>query len=250
MTHSPGALRTDTVVQLERLDLGTFNVGPGLRVIPISGWLMTTGGGRRMLLDTGFPPGYAVNGRAMALADGLDRFGHLMDFGEQHTILGALALRGLTAGDISHVLLSHSHIDHIGGLPCFPDAEIILGAAERAAPRPLYFGAARPMAWPDARYRTLTRTTDICHGLRMIATPGHTAGHMSALVTLPGLTVVLAADAINRHSEPSEGYPDADDPVQAALSGNHLLQLAHRLGATLIPGHQPISGTLEKDLWQ
>ena len=250
MTHGSGALQADKVVQLERLDLGTFDVGPGLRLIPVSGWLITTGSGRRMLLDTGFPPGYAVNGHAMAAADGLDRFGRLVGFGPHQTILGALALRGLTAGAISHVLLSHSHIDHIGGLPGFPNAEIILGATERALPRPLYFGTARPMPWPDARYRSLTATTDICHGLRMIATPGHTAGHMSALVTLRSQTVVLAADAINRHSEPSEGYPDADDPVQAALSGNHLLQLAHRLGATLIPGHQPISGTLEKDLWQ
>ena len=235
------ALRRDRVMRLDQLDFGRFDVGPGQRLIPISGWLITTDAGRRILLDTGFPPAYANDERAMAEADGLNAFGRLVGFAPQHTALGALAARGLAARDISHVLLSHSHIDHIGGLPDFPDAEIILSAAERALPQPLYFGTARSMPWPDAAYRLLDKTTDLCTGLRMLATPGHTPGHMSALVSLPGLAVVLAVDAINRASEPSEGYPDALDPVTAARSGAQLQRLARRHGAALIPGHEPIA---------
>ena len=234
-------LADDHVTALDHLDLGRFDVGPGRRLIPISAWLITTASGRRMLLDTGFPPAYAVDARAAALADGLDSFGRLVDFTPQHTILGALALQGLTAADISHVLLSHSHIDHIGGLACFPDAQIILGATERALPKPLYFGPASTMAWPKTRYLTLTKTTQICGGLRMIATPGHTPGHMSALVRIGSTAHVLAIDAINRLSEPGEGYPDAMDPVQAALSGTHLMHLARRHTAVLIPGHEPLA---------
>ncbi len=236
-------LRRDQVVALDRLDLGRFDVGPGQRLIPISAWLITTAAGRRLLLDTGFPPAYATDEREMALADGLDGFGRLVGHTVDHTILGALALRGLTAADISHVLLSHSHIDHVGGLDCFPDAEVILSAEEHAEPRPLYFGKRRPMDWPDVRYRSLTGTTEICGGLRMIATPGHTAGHMSVLIRLDGQAVVLAVDAINRFSEPTEGYPDASDPVLAARSGKRLMDLARRHKARMIPGHEPLSGT-------
>jgi N-acyl homoserine lactone hydrolase len=241
MTPRFDTLRRERVASLQHLDLGRFDVGPGKRLIPISAWLITTDSGRRMLLDTGFPPAYAQHERATALADGLDVFGRLVDFGPQQTILGALAGLGVEAREITHVLLSHSHIDHVGGLPCFPDAEIILSAAEHALPRPLYFGPAQPMVWPDARYRPLGRTTEICHGLRMIATPGHTPGHMSVLVRLPGETVVLAVDAINRHSEPAEGYPDAMDPATAAVSGRRLLALARRHRATLVPGHEPVA---------
>jgi N-acyl homoserine lactone hydrolase len=235
-------LRQDRIAQLERLDLGVFDVGPGKRLIPITGWLLGTQAGRRLLIDTGFPPAYATEERAMALTDGLDRFGRLVNFRTEHTISGALARHGLSPADISHLILSHSHIDHVGGLPLFGHAQIILSAAEHALPRPLYFGAAQPMVWPpEARYRVIRRATELCHGLRLIPTPGHTPGHLSALVRTPLGTFVLAVDAINRHSEPAEGYPDAEDPATAARSGRRLMSLARREGAELIPGHEPLA---------
>lgn len=236
---TPPPLRQDRIARLDRLDLGTFDVGPGKRLIPITGWLLGTAGGRRLLIDTGFPPAYANDGPAMALADGLGSFGRLVGFNSRHTIQGALALHGLTPTDISHLLLSHSHIDHVGGLPLFAHAQIILSAAEHSLPRPLYFGAAQPMAWPKARYRALIRSTQICQGLRVLVTPGHTPGHLSFLVRTPEGAFVLAIDAINRFSEPAEGYPDAVDPVTAARSGRRLMALARRHDATLIPGHEP-----------
>lgn len=241
MTQPIPPLRHDSIARLDRLDLGTFDVGPGKRLIPITGWLLTTQAGRRLLIDTGFPPAYATDERSTALADGLDSFGRLVEFTHRHTITGALALHGLKETDISHVLLSHSHIDHVGGLVLFTHAEIILSATELALPRPLYFGAAQPMTWPKARYRALSRTTQICQGLRFIATPGHTPGHMSALVQCSQGAFVLAIDAINRFSEPAEGYPDASAPATAALSGRRLAALARRHGAQLIPGHEPLA---------
>ena len=49
----------------------------------------------------------------------------------------------------------------------------------------LDFGAVQPMAWPEARYRTVTEETKLCDGVTLIPTPGHTAGHLSALLALP-----------------------------------------------------------------
>ena len=232
-------LRQETVARLHALDLGLFDVGPGKRRILCPGFLMITDAGTCILLDTGFPAAYANDGRAAALADGLVRFGRLVDFSPAQTAAGALALLGLAVTDVSHVILSHSHIDHVGSLPLFAHAEIILTAAERAEPAPLYFGPNRPMAWPQARYRTLNRATQICQGLRLIPTPGHTAGHLSALVTIGGQNVLLTADAINRASEPAEEFPDADDPILAAKSAAKLLALARKTGAEVIYGHEP-----------
>ena len=220
------------------LDLGRFEVRGGERVIGIPGFLLQTDRGANILFDTGFPPDYLTD-PARPGQDGLPRFGRLLDYRPEQTAEGALALLGLAPADIDLTILSHGHIDHVGSLPLFTHAPILMTARERAEPAPLYFGQARPIPWPDAAYRLIDADTPVCDGLTLIPTPGHTAGHLSALLTLPDSRhVILAADAINRASEPAEGFPDADDPATAKASADRLLSLAPP-GALLIYGHEP-----------
>lgn len=226
------------VAQMHILDLGLFEVRGGERVIGIPGFLATTDKGARILIDGGFPPSYATDPAAAAQADGLGSFGRLLDYGPRQTLPGQLALLGLTPDDIDLAVLTHGHIDHVGALPLIR-CPLILTATERTDPRPRYFGPMRPMDWPDLPTHRIDAETALCDGLRLIPTPGHTPGHLSLLVTLPTGPLILAADAINRQGEPSEGYPDAEDPVTAARSGTMLLSLADHLAARRIWGHDP-----------
>jgi N-acyl homoserine lactone hydrolase len=228
----PGRLARLTI-----LDLGLFEVRGGERLIGIPAFILETDGGARILFDTGFPPAYATD-PDIAHRDGLPSFGRLVDYSHGQTAPGALAALGLTPGDIDLVILSHGHIDHVGALPLFSHAPIVMTRAERADPRPSYFGQARPMDWPQADYRLIAAETPICSGLTLIPTPGHTPGHLSAILDLPQTgRVILAADAINRASEPDEGFADAADPVAAKASADRLLALAP--GAFLVYGHDP-----------
>jgi N-acyl homoserine lactone hydrolase len=220
------------------LDLGLFDVRDGERIIGIPGYLMQTDRGANILFDTGFPPDYLTD-PDRPQKDGLPRFGRLIDFRRDQTVEGALALLGLAPSDIDLVILSHGHIDHVGSLPLFAHAPIVLTAIERAEPAPLYFGNTRPIPWPDTTYHQIDTDTPVCDGLTLLPTPGHTPGHLSALLDLPdGRRVILAADAINRASEPAEAFTDSMDPAASQTSAARLLALATP-GTTLIYGHEP-----------
>lgn len=226
------------VTRLYILDFGSFDVGPGKRTIGIPGFLLETDQGAHILVDTGFDPAYASDYAATDSRDHLSGFGRLINFTARQTAAGQLALLGLAPADITHLILTHGHIDHVGSLPLFT-CPIILTAAERAAPRPVYWGDVRPIAWPNAPYTLITVETDLCQGLRVLPTPGHTPGHLSLLITLPSGAVIIAADAINRQSEPAEGFPDADDAATAAVSAAHLFTVQSEHQARLIYGHDP-----------
>lgn len=232
-------LSAHTVTRLYILDFGTFDVGPGKRTIGIPGYLLETDHGARILVDTGFDPAYASDYTATDARDGLSGFGRLTGYSARQTAAGQLALLGLVPADITHLILTHGHIDHVGSLPLFR-CPIILTEAERSLTRPVYWGDVRPIDWPDAPYTLISAETDLCNGLRVLPTPGHTPGHLSLLVTLPGGAVMIAADAINRQSEPAEGFPDADDPAAAARSAARLFALQAEHSAQLIYGHDPV----------
>ncbi len=223
-----------TLKRLYVLDLGLFRVNSG-RVIGIPGFLIQTQDGQHILVDSGFPNKYADCERA-SLEDDLGSFGHLIDFGTRHLVAGQLALLGLTLAEINLFVLSHGDIDHIGALPEFAGREIVVGAAERAMPRPRYFADHQPMAWPEAQYRLIETDTLLMPGLEVLFTPGHSPGHLSIMLELPQTgPVLLTCDAISRPAELHDGTLR----TQALFQAERLMRLAHDGAAMVIYGHDP-----------
>jgi len=113
-------------------------------------------------------------------------------------VVDQLALRGMVPDDITHVACSHLHFDHCGCNGRFPRAKILIQRAEMDAARKP--GSPYGRRWWDVAldYHLLDGEHDVFGDgtVVLFPTPGHTAGHQSAIVqTARQRRFVLAADA-------------------------------------------------------
>ena len=234
-------------VSLMVLDYGLFKVHANGRIIGICGFLLRTDHDETVLIDAGFPKNYADDPVAASAADGLGSFGEVLTLTRANLPAGQLALAGISLSDVDLFILTHSHIDHIGGIADLPDVPILLATAERALPRPLYFGKRQPMEWPDRTYLTIDGDCDIGPGFRALFSPGHAPGQLAFMVELPATgAVLMTSDAISRPAEVDEQFDTAPNPDQACSSAARLLALAAAADAFIIYGHCPQQWTTLK----
>ena len=130
----------------------------------------------------------------------------------------ALALARIDPKEVTHLAMTHLHIDHVGGLidtqgkARFENAELISGAGDwdfftsdavmaRANERIRQsLQVSRNSILPYAeRRRELQGEAEIASGLRMMPLPGHTPGHSGILVEDGDSRLLIWGDTI--HSE-------------------------------------------------
>ncbi len=154
--------------------------------------------------------------------------------GGEEQILAGLEALGASWGDVRHVVLTHSHGDHVGGLTTVlqnaPQATGYAGTADLP-------GIADLVPNPDALVGV--DDGDEVFGLQVIGTPGHTAGHIAVFDSQSGLLV--AGDALNGNNGLTGANPDFSiDMGQANAS---VKRLAERSVDTVLMGHgDPVVG--------
>ncbi len=231
----------DTIRRLTILDYGRFLVHENNRIIGLPGYLLQTHDGENILVDTGFPAWYVDDIDAASEADGLGSFGVLIEFDALNLPTSQLALAALTPADIDILIITHTDIDHVGGIADFPGATIVIAEAERALPRPRYFADQTPIAWPPHDdWIIVTEDMQLRPGIQLLTTPGHSPGQLSLQVRLPKSgAILLTSDAISRPGEIEEGFPTAWDADLAKKSAQKLMAIAQQAGAKIIYGHDP-----------
>lgn len=124
---------------------------------------------------------------------------------------------GLAPEQVTMIVVTHFHADHISGLtdaegrPVFANAEVVVpeaewaywmddGIASRApeAMRGAFAGVRRRFGPYQARLRRLAAGAEVAPGIRAVATPGHTPGHTSYLLADGDDQVMLLGDVTNR----------------------------------------------------
>ena len=145
----------------------------------------------------------------------------------------AAALDGLGIGwtDVSTVILTHLHRDHVGSL----------GDVMMAAPDAVGFAGAPDIpSIPSPRTLTPVDDGDSVFGLDIIATPGHTPG--SIVVHDPGSGLLVAGDAMRGGDGGVIGaHPRFSDDM--ALANGSIKKLAALDFDTVVFGHgDPVFG--------
>jgi glyoxylase-like metal-dependent hydrolase (beta-lactamase superfamily II) len=180
---------------------------------------------------------YVLLGERPALVDsGLPESGPAV-----HDGLRAL---GLSADDVTLVLLTHEHGDHAGGAGAFPNA---LLAAHPLAAAKLRHGDGRATYAPAARQPELELyDRSVVHAgglaLRVLHTPGHTSGSICLYEESQGL--LFTGDTAFARGTLTGVY-------ESGSRGDHVSSLQRLLALpvrVLLPGHGHVSEDPRGDL--
>ena len=134
------------------------------------------------------------------------------------TIVNSLDAIGLSPEDVTHVLFTHAHPDHIWGLlddfdePVFYNATYMMGRTEwdywwnpetvntigdaRAA---FAVGAKRRMEMIEDAVTLFDDGQEVLPGIAAVSTPGHTPGHMAFELRDGSTSAMVLGDAIGNH---------------------------------------------------
>ena len=107
----------------------------------------------------------------------------------------ALAEHDLSPADVRIVINTHLHFDHCGQNAVFKHAPFYVQRAELERGRREEDETREWFDFAGAKFELVDGDAQIAEGVRVIATPGHTAGHQSVLVEAGDGEAVMIGDA-------------------------------------------------------
>jgi 4-pyridoxolactonase len=164
---------------------------------------------------------------------------------EEQTIPAQLERCGFGLGDVTAVVNSHLHIDHVGGNQLFKSTGVRHLIHERELEQarnhePFEFFGYSDKSWDyeGANIETFGGDLELAPGIRLLETPGHTVGHCSVLLKgdrplLFAMDVAYTAVAMDRGIQP--GFHN--NPHDGVLAIARVKEVAAEHGAQILYSH-------------
>lgn len=177
----------------------------------------------------------------------------------------AMDALGITADDVTHVVFTHAHPDHLWGVlddfdePLFANATHMMGKQEweywidpetantiGAGRESFAAGAIRRLQILQDRIVTFDPETEILTGINAVASYGHTPGHMSFELRQGNEACMIVGDAIGNHhlafAQPLWASGADQDPELAGRTRADLLARLADRQMPMIGYHLPQGG--------
>lgn len=223
--------------------LEKYQLSPDVLTPPCNVTLLRRGD-RTVLFDVGSGPDFAPN---------------------SGTLLASLDALGVAPDDVTDVIFTHAHPDHLWGLlddfddPLFTQARYMIGQAEwdywmnpntvdeiGEARASFAVGAARRLAMIEDNMTFFSDGDEVLPGVAARATVGHTPGHMAMEVRNGSESVMILGDCIGNHHVAFEKpeWPSGADQDQE-LAAKTRISLIDQLAAEqmrVIGYHLPGNG--------
>jgi glyoxylase-like metal-dependent hydrolase (beta-lactamase superfamily II) len=211
--------------------------------------LLISAGQRKVLVDTGAGGFAPTTGR----------------------LISSLQVGGVAPEDVDGVILTHCHIDHIGGAvdsegkPAFVNARYVIlrdewdfwtseKAAEAVAKlkiedehvkEGLVTGPREKLLPIRDHLDLIDHETEIVPGIRAVEAPGHTPGHMAVAITSGGKELLYISDTVIHpiHLQRPDWYSAvAIDPVQAVATRRRIFERGVAEKTMIHASHFPFPG--------
>ena len=230
------------------LDVPLSEVQAAAEVVLQNGWRLENGfncvyiksGDRHLLLDVGLR------------SEGNESFGHLLD---------AFKFAEITSETIDTLIFSHAHNDHIDGAIDddgnlnFPNANYLMAQSEwdywhGDEPAKL-FGEEYPisirqtLAHFEDKMTLFDSEIEIVPGVRVIALPGHTPGHIGLMLESEGERLLCVSDVIHllfQLKHPKWGLSVDSDPKTTIETRLAILEKAATEELLILGMHIPFPG--------
>ena len=200
-----------------------------------------------VLIDTGLHPELTTDTSRLNAIEAM----FSVSLPEGESIGPTLEAAGFDPAQVDHLLMTHLHFDHSGGMLEIPNARVTVQADEWAGlsdEMNLAFGIYNPLDCDLGHERNEIEGDHDLFGdgtITCIKTPGHTAGHQSFRIQTEDGTFVICGDCCYlRRTLDDEHLPNFSADAEQQLASIRRLKGEQEAGATMIFGHDPEQWTV------
>lgn len=177
------------------------------------------------------------------------------------TLLQDLSEKGIERGDVTHIFITHGHLDHTGWTntynqnelePTFPNAKYIMQEDtlkeikepnQKTKPNYNYLNFQNL----DNHIELLNGDEEIFPGVELVKSGGHTKGHQVIIVRVGNKTFTYFGDLIPTSAHIKPAYVMAYDlyPMDTFSKKKEILEKAYEEQWTLFFEHDPVTSTAQ-----